>query len=60
MIIDVDDLRNDMENEDFGAAFGGGYGGALMEGMDIATASDEEIVQMALEKGIDLSEYEVK
>lgn len=59
MVIDVDDLRNDLLNDDYGAAFGGGFGGAFMEAMDIERASDEEVVRIALEKGIDLSNYEV-
>ncbi len=59
MIIDVDALREDMENESYGAFYGGGFGGALMEAFDIEGASDEELVQMALEKGIDLGEYEL-
>lgn len=59
MIIDVDALREDMENESYGAFYGGGFGGALMEAFDIEGASDEELIQMALEKGIDLDEYEL-
>ena len=59
MIIDVDALREDMENESYGAFYGGGFGGALMEAFDIEGASDEELVRMALEKGIDLDEYEL-
>ena len=59
MIIDVDELRNDLINESMGAFFGGGFGGALVEGMDIRSASDEEVVNIALRKGIDLSQYEV-
>lgn len=59
MIIDVDELRNDLINESMGAFFGGGFGGAFVEGMDIRNASDEEVVNIALRKGIDLSMYEV-
>ena len=58
MIIDVDKLRDDMRNEDLGAFFGGGFGGALMEAIDVERASDEEIVEMAQRQGIDLSKYE--
>lgn len=60
MIIDVDKLRRDMKNDDFGAFFGGGFGGAFMEAMDIERASDEEVVKIAEKKGIDLRRYEVK
>ena len=59
MIIDVDALRTDLKNDDLGAFFGGGFGGALIEAIDIARASDEEIVQIALRKGIDLGKYEI-
>ena len=60
MIIDVDKLREDMRNEDLGAFFGGGFGGALVEAIDIERASDEELVDMALQQGIDLRKYEVE
>lgn len=60
MIIDVDKLREDMRNEDLGAFFGGGFGGALVEAIDIERASDEELVDMALKQGIDLRKYEVE
>ena len=60
MIIDVDKLREDMRNEDLGAFFGGGFGGALIEAIDIEQASDEELVDMALKQGIDLGKYEVE
>ena len=59
MIIDVDKLREDMLNEDLGAYFVGGFGGALIEAIDIDRASEEELVDMALRQGIDLSRYEV-
>ncbi|MBR0455808.1 MAG: hypothetical protein IJJ01_04000 [Firmicutes bacterium] len=60
MIIDVDKLREDMRNEDLAAFFGGGFGGALVEAIDIERASDEELVDMALKQGIDLRKYEIE
>ena len=60
MIIDVDKLREDMRNEDLGAFFVGGFGGALVEAIDIEKASDEELVDMALKQGIDLRKYEIE
>ena len=60
MIIDVDKLRDDMLNEDLGAFFGGGFGGALVEAVDVERASDEELVEMAQRQGIDLSRYEAE
>ncbi len=59
MIIDVDELRKDLINESMGAFFGGGFGGALIEGLDIRRASDEDVVEIALRNGMDLSRYEV-
>ncbi len=60
MIIDVDKLREDMLNEDYGAFFVCGFGGALAESVEIERASDEELVEMAQRQGIDLRKYEVK
>lgn len=59
MTIDIDALREDMKNECYGAFFGGGFGGALIESFDIESASPEELVQMAQRQGINLSKYRV-
>ena len=50
MIIDLDALRNDLIKDGYGAFFGGGFGGALIEAGDISQASDEEVVRVAQEK----------
>ena len=55
--IDVERLRDDLREEDLGAYFGGGFGGALMEVFDIESATPEELVQMAQERGFDLRNY---
>ena len=60
MIIDVDKLREDMLNECYGAAFGGGFGGALVEAMDVENASPEKLVELAQQQGVDLRRYEVE
>ena len=60
MIIDVDALRNDLIKDGYGAFFGGGFGGAFIEAADKSQASDEEVVRIAQEKGIDLGKYEVR
>ena len=60
MVIDVDKLREDMRSECLGAAFGGGFGGALVEAYDVEKASPEELVEMAVRLGMDLSKYEVE
>ena len=59
MTIDVDALRRDLKENSLGAFFGGGFGGALMEAMDADRASPEELVEIALRNGVDLSKYEV-
>ena len=58
MFFDIDGLREDLEDDCYGAFFGGGYGGAMIEAMEIEDASDEELIRIALEKGIDLGRYE--
>lgn len=35
VIIDIERLRDDLRDDDLGAYFGGGFGGALMEAFDI-------------------------
>ncbi len=37
--------------------FGGGFGAALMESFDIEKASDEELLNMAKQQGINLNKY---
>ena len=58
--IDVDRLRNDLRNEDLGAYFGGGFGGALMEAFDIDIATPQELVRLAQDRGFDLRMYIVE
>lgn len=58
MLFDIDGLREDLEDDCYGAFFGGGYGGAVIEAMEIEDAPDEELIRVAREKGIDLSRYE--
>ena len=58
MTIDIDRLREDFKEECYGAYFGGGFGGALIESLDIERASPEELIKLAREKGLDLSRYQ--
>ena len=60
IIIDIERLKDDMRNDDLGAYFGGGFGGALMEAFDVDRATPEELVQIAQDKGIDLRRYVVE
>ena len=55
--IDTLRLREDLRNEDLGAYFGGGFGGALMEVIDIDSATPEELIQIAQDRGVDLRRY---
>ncbi len=57
MTIDISKLREDLKEECYGAYFGGGFGGALMEASDIEKASPEEIIEKAQEQGVDLRKY---
>ena len=55
--IDTRRLREDLRNEDIGAYLGGGFGGALMEAFDIDSATPEELIQIAQDRGVDLRRY---
>ncbi len=59
MMIDIDKLREDLKQECYGAYFGGGFGGALMESFNIASASPQKLIEIAERKGIDLRKYAV-
>ncbi len=59
MTIDIEKLREDLKRECYGAFFGGGFGGALIESFDIEKASSEEIIRIAKEKGVNLSKYSI-
>ncbi len=58
MQIDIERLREDLKQECYGAFFGGGFGGALMESFDVEHASPQKLVEMARDMGIDLRNYE--
>ena len=59
MIIDIERLRQDLEDECYGAFFGDGFGGALMESCEIEDASPEELIQIARRNNVDLEQYEI-
>lgn len=59
MQIDFDQLRHDMISESYGAFFGGGFGGAVIEASDIETASDQKLIEIAQRRGIDIQKYVV-
>ena len=55
--IDTEALRRAVKEECYGAAFGGGFGGALIESVDADRASTQELVEMARRWGIDPDRY---
>ncbi|MCR5202813.1 MAG: hypothetical protein K6D02_06995 [Lachnospiraceae bacterium] len=57
MIIDIDKLRDDMMDE-YGTAMGN-FPMATMDLVEVENASPEELVDMAMNEGIDLRKYEV-
>ena len=59
MDIDFERLREDLAEDSYGAFFGGGFGGALVEAGDIECASDDELIRIARSKGIDLEDYTI-
>ena len=59
MIIDIDALREDLLEEEYGAFFVGGFGGAIVESIQIQNANPEQLVKLARERGFDLKDYEV-
>ena len=59
MIIDTEALRKDLLEEEYGAFFVGGFGGAIVESFEIQKANPEQLVKLARERGFDLREYEV-
>lgn len=58
MTIDIEALREALKQECYGAFFGGGFGGALIETFDIEKASPEKLIEIAAKKGIDLRDYQ--
>lgn len=60
MTIDIEELREDLKQECYGAFFGGGFGGALMESFDVERATPEELIKKAQDYRLDLRKYEVE
>lgn len=60
MIIDIEELREDLKQECYGAFFGGGFGGALMESFDVERATPEELIEKAQDYRLDLRKYEIE
>ena len=58
-MIDFKRLREDLKNESLGAYFGGGFGAGLIESFDLDDATDDELIKIARERGIDLNKYKI-
>ena len=57
MTIDIDKLRESLKEESYGAFFGGGFGGALIESFEIDRMSDEDILDYAQKHSMSLEDY---
>ena len=55
--IDINKLRKDIKNNALSAYFGGGIGPALIDASNIDRASDDEVIKIAKQCGVDLSRY---
>lgn len=55
--IDINKLKQDLKNYYEAAYFTLGYGAALMDSFDIDNLSDEEIINKAIDNGINLENY---
>lgn len=54
--IDVDELRRDME-EEYVAAMYSGFPMAIMDITEVERLSDQELIELAQENGVDLRPY---
>lgn len=55
--IDINKLKQDLRDYYEAAYFTLGYGAALMDSIDIDKLSDEEIINKAIDNGINLEQY---
>lgn len=55
--INIELLKADMKSDCYGAFLGGGFGGALIEAHDIDCLSPDQIIELAIKKGMDLKQY---
>ena len=58
MNIDIEKLRSDLIDY-FGTAMASGFGMAVMDLSKVERASDEELINIALDCGFDLNDYVV-
>ena len=58
MKVDIERIRKDLLENSYGAFFVGGYGGAMIEAHDIKNMSADELIELAIEQGLDLNKYQ--
>lgn len=55
--IDINKLKQDLRDYYESAYFTLGYGAALMQSFDLDNLSDEEIINKAIENGLNIEKY---
>lgn len=55
--IDINKLKQDLKDYYEAAYFTLGYGAALMDSFDLDNLSDDEIINKAIDNGINLEQY---
>lgn len=55
--IDINKLKQDLKDYYEAAYFTLGYGASLMDSFDLDNLSDEEIINKAIDNGINLEQY---
>ena len=55
--IDINKLKQDLKDYYEAAYFTLGYGAALMDSFDLDNLSDEEIINKAIENGLNIENY---
>ena len=60
MTIVLDALREALERECFGAFYGGGFCGAMLQATEVNETSPEKLIALAEEMGLDLSRFEIQ
>ena len=55
--IDINKLKQDLKNYYEAAYFTLGYGAALMDSFDLDNLSDEEIINKAIDNGLNIENY---
>ncbi len=58
MKVDIERIRKDLLDNSYAAFFIGGYGGAIVEAHDIENMSPDELIDLAVEQGVDLNKYQ--